>query len=171
MATVTVWLGAVALTRVDLSLLSALLGVLLVVYATANLAGLRVQITSRQEVWVGPLVGTANGVLTGMTGSFVVPGVLFLQAIGLSRDMLIQAMGVTFTVSTLALAVALQGNALLTAELGGLSAAALLPAIVGMVLGQRIRQRLSEELFRRVFFIALLILGAYIIANAFDAPV
>ncbi len=171
MATGTVWLGAVALTRVDLTVLSGLLGVLLVVYATANLAGLRVQITSRQEVWVGPLVGTANGVLTGMTGSFVVPGVLFLQAIGLSRDMLIQAMGVTFTVSTLALGAALQGNALLTAELGGLSAAALLPAIVGMVLGQRIRQRLSEELFRRVFFIALLILGAYIIANAFDAPI
>jgi uncharacterized membrane protein YfcA len=167
MATVTVWLGATALTRVDLALLSALLGVLLVVYATLNLAGYRLAISTRQEVWVGPLVGTANGILTGMTGSFVMPGVLFLQAIGLSRDMLIQAMGVLFTVSTLALAVALGGNDLLTAELGTISAAALLPAIVGMVVGQRIRQRLSEQLFRRVFFIALLVLGAYIIANAY----
>jgi uncharacterized membrane protein YfcA len=167
MATVAVWLGATALTRVDLALLSALLGVLLVVYATLNLAGYRLAISTRQEVWVGPLVGTANGILTGMTGSFVMPGVLFLQAIGLSRDMLIQAMGVLFTVSTLALAVALGGNGLLTAELGTISAAALLPAIVGMVVGQRIRQRLSEQLFRRVFFIALLILGAYIIANAY----
>jgi uncharacterized membrane protein YfcA len=167
MATVTVWLGATALTRVDLALLSALLGVLLVVYATLNLAGYRLAISTRQEVWVGPLVGTVNGILTGMTGSFVMPGVLFLQAIGLSRDMLIQAMGVLFTVSTLALAVALGGNGLLTAELGTISAAALLPAIVGMVVGQRIRQRLSEQLFRRVFFIALLILGAYIIANAY----
>jgi uncharacterized membrane protein YfcA len=169
MATVTVWLGATALTRVDLALLSALLGVLLVVYATLNLAGYRLAISTRQEVWVGPLVGTVNGILTGMTGSFVMPGVLFLQAIGLSRDMLIQAMGVLFTVSTLALAVALGGNGLLTAELGTISAAALLPAIVGMVVGQRIRQRLSEQLFRRVFFIALLILGAYIIANAYGA--
>ena len=32
------------------------------------------------------MAGTANGILTGMTGSFVVPGVLFLQAIGLPRD-------------------------------------------------------------------------------------
>ncbi len=167
MATVTVWLGTTALTRVDLSLLSALLGALLVVYSTINLAGLRFTITLPQEVWVGPLVGSANGILTGMTGSFVVPGVMFLQAIGLSRDMLIQAMGMLFTVSTLALAVALQGNDLLTIELGKLSAAALLPAIVGMVLGQRIRRSLSEQLFRRVFFISLLILGAYIIANAF----
>jgi len=166
MATVTVWLGAGALTRVDLSLLSALLGLLLVVYATANLTGFRIALTARQEVWVGPLVGSVNGVLTGMTGSFVVPGVMFLQAIGLSRDMLVQAMGMLFSASTVALAFALQGNDLLTAELGALSATALLPAVAGMVFGQRIRKRLSEALFRRVFFVSLLVLGAYIITNA-----
>jgi uncharacterized protein len=120
MATVTVWLGSSALTRVDLSLLSALLGVLLILYSTFSLLGLRFTITTRQEVWLGPLVGSTNGILTGMTGLFVVPGVLFLQAIGLSRDMLIQAMGMLFT-STLALALALQGNGLLTAKLGTLS--------------------------------------------------
>ena len=168
MATVTVWLGATALTRIDLSLLSALLGALLVVYSAVNLAGLRFRISMCQEAWIGPLIGSANGILTGMTGSFVVPGVLYLQAIGLSRDMLIQAMGMLFTASTLALAFALQGNDLLTIELGKWSTVALLPATIGMVLGQRIRQRLSEQLFRRIFFISLLVLGAYIIASAFD---
>jgi uncharacterized membrane protein YfcA len=170
MATATVWLGANALTRVDLSLLSALLGLLLVVYAAVNLAGFRFALTRRQELWAGPLLGAVNGLLTGMTGSFVVPGVLFLQAIGLSRDMLIQAMGMLFTASTLALAVALQGNDLLTSELGALSAAALLPATIGMVVGQRIRKALSEPLFRRVFFVSLLVLGTYIIANALGGP-
>jgi uncharacterized protein len=104
--------------------------------------------------------------LTGMTGSFVVPGILFLQAIGLTRDMLIQAMGLLFTVSTVALALALKGNDLLSVELGSWSAAAVVPAILGMALGQRVRQGLSEELFRRVFFVALLLLGAYIMAGA-----
>ncbi len=167
-ATGTVWLGTIVLTRVDLSLLSALLGALLVAYATVSLSGFRFTITMRQEKWVGPLLGTVNGVLTGMTGSFVVPGVMFLQALGLSRDLLIQAMGILFTVSTLALAGALQGNGLLTMEIGELSALALLPALIGMVFGQRIRQRLSERLFRRLFFIVLLILGAYIIARALN---
>lgn len=166
MATVTVWLGATALTRVDLALLSALLGVILIAYAATSLAGFRVAIPSRQEIWVGPLVGSANGILTGMTGSFVVPGVLFLQAIGLPRDMLVQAMGMLFTLSTLALAAALQGNRLLTGELGALSAMALVPAVVGLALGQRVRRRLSEQRFRRVFFVALLLLGAYIVAGA-----
>ncbi len=166
MATATVWIGTLALTRVDLALLTALLGVLLAAYAAINLAGIRVAIPARHEAWAGPLLGGANGVLTGMTGSFVVPGVMFLQAIGLSRDMLIQAMGMLFTVSTLALAAAMQQANLLSAEHGLLSAGAVLPAILGMVIGQRLRAKLSERRFRQVFFVALLALGAYIIAGA-----
>ncbi|MGY8961479.1 MAG: TSUP family transporter, partial [Alphaproteobacteria bacterium] len=123
-------------------------------------------IPSNREIWAGPVFGAANGILTGMTGSFVVPGVMFLQAIGLPRDMLVQAMGMLFTVSTIALAIALQRNDLFSSELGLTSAAALAPAIAGMIVGQKIRHRLSEARFRHVFFIAILILGAYIIANA-----
>lgn len=167
LATAMIWLGANVLAWADLRLLSALLGVLLVLYALLNLIGFRLNISPDQEIWAGPLMGAINGVLTGMTGSFVVPGVLFLQAIGLSRDMLIQAMGMLFALSTLALGLALQGNGFLTAERGAVSAGALVPALMGMVLGQKIRKRLSEDLFRQVFFAALLILGSYIIARAF----
>jgi uncharacterized membrane protein YfcA len=166
MATVTVWIGVAALTRLNPSLLTALLGVLLVTYAVVNLAGIRLTIPARSEVWAGPLVGSANGVLTGMTGSFVVPGVMFLQAIGLPRDVLIQAMGMLFTASTVALAAGLQQANFLAIEHGILSTAAVLPAIAGMILGQVIRKRISEQRFRTVFFTALLVLGAYIIANA-----
>lgn len=166
MASGTVWLGASALTRIDLQALSALLGVLIAVYSITNLAGLSLSITKRQEAWLGPVIGAVNGVLTGMTGAFVVPGVFYLQMIGLSRDMLIQAMGMLFTVSTLALGVSLLANNLLTIELGQMSAAALLPAIIGMVIGQRIRKNLPEKLFRQIFFISLLMLGAYIAGTA-----
>ena len=166
LATVTIWIGAGALTRVNLSFLSALLGALLMAYAGANLGGLRLTISPRQELWAGPLVGIVNGVLTGMTGSFVVPGVMFLQAIGLAREVLIQAMGMLFSLSTLALARALQRNDLLTAEHGVLSITAWLPALLGMVFGRWIRRKISEQLFRKLFFISLLVLGTYIILNA-----
>ena len=166
MASAFVWLGASALTRIDLEMLSALLGVLIVIYSLVSLAGWRFKITTKQETWLGPLVGLVNGILTGMTGAFVVPGVFYLQMIGLARDRLIQAMGMLFTVSTLALGVSLQANNLLTIELGQMSLAATLPAIVGMAIGQRIRKKLPEQLFRQVFFISLLALGGYIFFNA-----
>lgn len=166
MATTTVWLGATALTRVDLPLLSGLLGGLLVAYSILNLTGVRLAIPAQREIWAGPLFGTVNGILTGMTGSFVVPGVMYLQGIGMSRDMLVQAMGMLFTASTVALALALHGNSLLTTQYAFMSAAAVIPAAVGMVTGQRIRRRFSEHRFRQIFFIAILALGAYIFAKA-----
>ncbi|WP_420403459.1 sulfite exporter TauE/SafE family protein [Nisaea sp.] len=165
-ATVTVWIGALALSRVDLSYLSGLLGLLLVAYAASGLAGFRLTLSPESARRSGPLFGAVNGVLTGMTGSFMVPGVLYLQALGLSRDMLVQAMGMLFTLSTAALALALGQSNLVSAELGMVSALGLLPAILGMVLGQKIRGRLSEELFRSVFLIGVLLLGLYITAQA-----
>ncbi|MCP4979535.1 MAG: sulfite exporter TauE/SafE family protein [Gammaproteobacteria bacterium] len=165
-ATTTVWIGALALTRLELSWLSALLGGLLMAYATLSLGGLRITISTRRDSWLGPLVGLINGVLTGMTGSFVVPGVIYLQSIGLARDTLIQAMGMLFALSTLALALALQGNGLLNIEQGIISATALIPAIAGMMLGQRIRQAFFEPLFHKIFYLSLLTLGAYIIFSS-----
>lgn len=166
-----VWLGAIALTRVDLSLLSALLGVLLIAYAIVGFRGLNISIGPKQQMWAGPLLGAINGILTGMTGSFVVPGVMYLQAIGLPRDMLIQAMGLLFTLSTIALALALGGQNLIGFELGLLSALGVIPALVGMVIGQGLRQRISEPRFRRMFFVVLFALGAYVCINAFGKTI
>lgn len=166
MATMTVWLGALSLTRIELPLMSAFLGCVLIIYALSNMIGLRVTITPAQDRWLGPLIGGINGLVTGMTGTTAVPGVIYLQAVGLERDALIQAMGILFTLSLLALALVLGGNGILTGELALLSVAACVPAIAGMVIGRRIRQSLSESNFRRIFFIALLVLGAYIVVSS-----
>jgi uncharacterized membrane protein YfcA len=166
LATLCVMLGAWAWAHVELTSLSALLGLLLGAYGLMSLLGVRFSVDPLKERWLGPVLGVVNGILTGLTGSFVVPGVLFLQGIGLPRDVLVQAMGILFTLSTLALALALGGHGMLTIDHGALSVAGVVPALLGMVVGQRIRQRLSEQLFRRVFFGALLLLGIYIVTNA-----
>ena len=158
--------GGLALTRVELGALSGLLGVLLVVYAGTALAGWRPILARRHEGWSAPLVGALNGVLTGMTGAFLVPSVIYLQAIQLPRDQLIQGMGILFLAATITLGLTLGGNRLLTPELAGLSALAILPAFAGMRLGERLRAHLSEARFRKVLLIALLAAGTYIALQA-----
>ena len=165
-ATATIWFGAKALTSVNPLYLSMLLGVLLVAYSSLNLIGFSFLISPQREKWVGPVFGMANGILTGMTGSSVVPGVMFLQAIGLSRDMLVQAMGMLFCLSTIALTFALKNNNLLTTELTAISALAVVPAIMGMMIGQRVRKSLSENRFRKTFFVSIFMLGLFNIAKA-----
>ena len=169
MVILTISLGASALSRVPLPFLSALLGGLLVLYATLSLAGLRLQLSPHQGRWLGPLCGGINGVLTGMTGSFVVPGVMYLQAVGLTRDELVQAMGILFTVSSVVLALALRNEQIFTWELGVTSAIATLPAAVGMLIGQRLRGKLSQSRFRQLFFGAVLSLGSYVMINALSS--
>jgi uncharacterized membrane protein YfcA len=120
----------------------------------------------RSETWIGIVAGSLNGLLGGMTGAFAVPGVPYLQALGLKRDELIQAMGLMFTLSTISLALALGGQKLLTLELGVASLLGVVPALIGMALGQQLRRRLSEARFRVVFFIAQIALGGYIAARA-----
>lgn len=166
LATITIWLGSNALINVNALYLSILLGILLLSYSALNLLGFRLSIAPQHERWAGPLLGTANGIFTGMTGSFVVPGVMYLQAIGLSRDMLVQAMGMLFSLSTMGLAFALQKNNLLTAELATVSAFAVIPAVMGMAVGQRIRKSLSETRFRKMFFLSIFLLGGFIIAKS-----
>jgi uncharacterized protein len=168
-AAALVWLGGQTFAMVDQSLMSLTLGLLLTVYAALNLEGKKHTIAPSREQWLGPLLGAVNGVFTGMTGSFVVPGVMFLQGIGLPRDQLVQAMGILFTISTIALAISLGGNDFLTGELGLISVVGVVPAIAGMMIGRRLWSALSEEKFRRVFFWSILAMGLVIAARASSA--
>lgn len=166
LATVAIWFGSAALTTINPLYLSILLGILLVAYSSLNLLGFQLSISAQHERWAGPILGTANGIFTGMTGSFVVPGVMYLQAIGLPRDRLVQAMGMLFSLSTMGLGIALERNNLLNPELATISAAAVIPAIFGMIMGQRVRKSLSETIFRKIFFASILLLGVFIIVKA-----
>jgi uncharacterized membrane protein YfcA len=159
----TTWLGVSVLARARSDLLAGLLGLAVLVYAVTGLTRIELPPPGRREGWLTPLVGAASGLLNGMTGAFVVPGVLYLQSLGLPREAFIQAMGVLFATSVTALAASLGNLQLLSPELALMSAGAVVPALVGMGLGQIVRRRLSDEVFRRIFFSALLLIGGYIV--------
>lgn len=163
----TIWIGAALLARVDTVLLSGLLGIILLFYSAFGLRSTTLPRPHSMEKWLSPVVGAVNGLLTGLTGSSVIPGVLYLQSLDLGRNKLVQTMGLLFLTSSTTLAFALQKNELLTTELLQLSALAFIPAYIGMFLGVRIRNRISDTLFRQFFFIFMLILGLYIVLRAF----
>jgi len=137
------------------------LGVALMAYALAGWFALRLQVAPRHEAWLGPVMGAATGLVTAATGVFVIPAVPYLQGLGLARDELVQALGLAFTASTIALAasLALQGQWSMGAA--GASAWALLPALGGMLAGQWLRVRISQDLFRKCFFAGLFALGLH----------
>ncbi|MGW9064487.1 sulfite exporter TauE/SafE family protein [Achromobacter animicus] len=137
------------------------LGLALVAYAAWGLFGSPPTVQPRHEQWMGIAAGAVTGVITAATGVFVIPAVPYLQALKLDKDALIQAMGISFTVSTVALAAGLWLNGGYTAGAASASLLMLLPALAGMALGQRLRGRLSARTFKLCFMVSLALLGAY----------
>jgi len=138
------------------------LGVALALYAVIGLAEVRIAVSPRLEPLLSPLAGAATGVVAGTTGILAVPSVPYLQALDLDRNDLVQALGLSFTVSTLALGAALAGAGVLDAAALGSSTLALIPALAGMAAGQWLRRRIAERAFRRCFFVALFVLGLHL---------
>ncbi|MBB4171774.1 sulfite exporter TauE/SafE family protein [Rhizobium sp. BK538] len=136
------------------------LGAALVTYAGYSLLARQIRVPLRWEPWRSPLIGAVTGVVTGGTGVFVIPAVPYLQALSLPRDDLVQALGLSFTVSTVALAAGLGVHGAFELQGLALSVLAVGPALAGMWTGQALRGRISAAAFRRLFLVCLLLLGA-----------
>jgi uncharacterized membrane protein YfcA len=155
------WAGPALLTADDGGTATRALGLALATYAALGLAAVRLPYPGRAERWLSPLTGAVTGLVTAATGVFVIPAVPYLQALQFERDDLVQALGLSFTVSTVALAADLAHSGALTSAAGP-SLLALLPASLGMLAGQWLRARVAPERFRFWFFLGLLALGCHL---------
>jgi uncharacterized membrane protein YfcA len=142
------------------------LGILLVIYAIIGLNKFSFNVARSDEKWIGGIVGVMTGVVSAATGVQVIPSMPFMQAIGMEKDELVQALGVFFTVATLALAFNLTAAGLLTAATALPGAIAMAAAFAGMFIGQAVRSRMQPEVFRRWFLIAMILLGLYLAGSA-----
>jgi uncharacterized protein len=154
--------GAVLLPYDDSGRATVWLGLALVLYAALDLVKGHFTVPRRAETWLGLLMGTATGAITVATGIFVMPGTPYVQSLQFDRDKMVQALGLSFTVSTITLALALAYAGQVRSSLAFPSLVALGAALVGMVLGQLVRGKVRAETFRLCFFVGLLLLGAHL---------
>lgn len=141
-------------------LTTAALGGALALYALYTLFARQLSVPKSIEPWLSPVIGAVTGVVTGGTGVFVIPAVPYLQALGLTKDDLVQGLGLSFTISTIALAIGIGAQGAYQLDQMTFSVLAVVPALVGMWAGQFIRDRISPTTFRRGFLIFLFLLGA-----------
>ena len=142
----------------------SLLGGVLVAYGLWGLWRPDLPDLSRRGPWLGALAGAATGLITAMTAVFVLPWVPYLQALKLDKGAMVQALGLSFTVATLALAFRLQtapGPTSWTDTVSGFAVgAALAGAFAGLRLGEHLRQRLAGPAFQKALFLVFIALGS-----------
>lgn len=135
------------------------LGGVLLAYGAFGLARPRLPAPGRLASGLGALAGGLGGALSAATGVFVMPLVPYLQALALPRAALIQALGISFTLASLALATRLGGLEAAAPPQAPTLGVALAAAFAGMALGARWRQRLPAAHFQRALHAVFLLLG------------
>jgi uncharacterized membrane protein YfcA len=161
-------MGTRLLVIVDPAWAGRALGLALIAYAAYALFLPTLSVPERLESWLSPVVGIVTGVLTGVTGIFTIPAVPYVQSLGLQKDELVQALGLSFTVSTVALAGGLLAQDAFRLDQLRLSLLAVIPALAGMWLGAIVRQKISPKAFRRGFLMFLIILGLELALRPFS---
>lgn len=157
------WVGTEILFLVDPNILTTFLGVVVMIYVTINATRFRFRISDAAAPWVAPPLGILSGLLTGTTGSVGIPIALYLQARGVDKETFIRAIALTFLISATMLVVSLAAKGAIGGSQAIVSAVSLIPAFIGLALGQRLRGRLSEERFRWCVYAFLVIAGANLI--------
>jgi uncharacterized protein len=129
-------LGLGLLTPEAAALARKALGIALILYGLLGVSQIRLQVPSAAEPWLGPLSGVANGAVATATGVFMFPVIPYIQALGLNRDDLVQAQGISFSVSSFALMIVVFGNGTLNASNSIASLVAMAITFVGMFGGR-----------------------------------
>lgn len=160
------WAGHDFMTGAAARYGTAVLGLALVAYGLSGVTAFRLTVAREWEGILGPIAGVTTGLITAATGVFVVPAIPYLQAIGLEKEELVQALGLSFTVSTLALGVNVAAAGGLQGAMAHTTVTALALACAGMWVGQSVRHRMAPAAFRRWFFAAMLLLGVYLAARS-----
>jgi uncharacterized protein len=158
------WAGAHLMAGSETAFASVALGTALIAYAAFGLMNVRVpHVPAWAERWLGAFVGGATGFITAATGVFAIPAVPYLQALSFEREEFMQALGLSFTVSTIALAWSLVNGGTLNLGTGLYSLITLVPTLVGMIAGQHLLRVMPPETFRRWFYSGLALLGAHLV--------
>jgi len=141
------------------------LAVLLILYGLWGLLRAKLPHPGAWEKRLSPFIGYAGGVMTVATGVFMIPVSPWLQALRLKKDEMVQALGITFTVCTLGLAVRLGMDRVPLLQFGLPGAVALAAAFAGMAIGARVRRRWDQQTFSRAMFAVFVVIGVLMLAK------
>ena len=159
-------LGLWALSAVDGRLAGALLGGVLMAWCLFAYTNPNLRLPASWAQPLGPVSGFLTGVVNGITGSQVMPAMPYLMALHLDRNLFIQAINCSFTMSSLIMAVGLNHIGLFTMDTTIVSIVGVVLAFSGARLGERIRHRLSSDAFRLALLAILALMGGSLVALA-----
>jgi len=126
----------------------------------------KIQIAPRQEPWFGTVAGMIGGVLGGLTSFYGPPLMIFLAGLRLNKDDFVGAISIMYFMGALGMGIGLAGFGIADSTVFLQSLLAVIPAMIGIKLGQMIRVRLNEQRFAKWLFWMYIAIGASFLVKA-----
>ena len=158
--------GGALLVRLDPELLLAVVGLVVIVFVITSVTNPELSLRKSLDRPVGILAGVTGGVLGALTTFFGPPMIMYLVAIRLPVDLHIAAIGAVWLFGGLLLIGTYASVQILTWHLALLSTACVVPAILGMMLGEWMRTRINQRLFRAATLFVLFLIGLSLLRHA-----
>ena len=150
------FLSSQILTQISVDLITAIIGFALALFAIYSLFNFTLPITTH-SVWQ-IIAGASSGLLSGMTG-IQSTAIIYFASLDISRNEFVGAVGYIFLVGGLGLSIGLINNNLLNSSTVMLSLFGVLFSVVGFKLGSLLRPYIHSELFKKLLFLLMLIIG------------
>ncbi|MGP1356198.1 sulfite exporter TauE/SafE family protein [Roseicyclus sp.] len=160
---VTIVIVAQFVTLVTPQTFYLILGVPVVILSVIQLLGVRFHIPPHRRTLSEWLVGFVSGAIGGMTGTWGPPTVLYLIALETPKAKQLLVQGVVYGLGSVSLLLGHLQSGVLNLTTAPFSAALLLPAWLGMLVGFRLSDRLNPEVFRKVTLAVLVVAGANLV--------
>ena len=156
-------IGVYLLVWINQAIAVQALGTIIIAYVLLTAFRPQMSLPQALEHLLKVPTGFMNGVLTGLTGSQVMPLFPYMMALNLDPGRLVQAINLAVLLASLLLAVGLLAAGIMTPQLLAISVLALAPALAGCQLGARARKYIPVEQFKSIVLFVLLVTGALLV--------
>jgi len=150
------FLSSQILTQISVDLITAIIGFALALFAIYSLFNFTLPITTHSSWQI--IAGASSGLLSGMTG-IQSTAIIYFASLDISRDEFVGAVGYIFLVGGLGLSIGLINSNFLNSSTVMLSLFGVLFSVVGFKLGSLLRPYIHSELFKKLLFLLMLIIG------------
>lgn len=156
-------LGLSLLVTIQVITAKAILGLVLIAYASWALLNKPTVLSDKAESLLKAPAGFSTGFVNGLTGSQVMPSLPYLLSLNLPKHDFVQAINISFTLSSLIMMFGMNWHGYLPLQTLILAVFGLAPVLITLYFAGKLQKRLNGETYRKIVLGFLLLIGITLI--------
>ena len=162
---ISIFITSIFINSYPSYLITMAIGTAMVAFSLNQLVGFRIPIGPNR---IGQIIaGVIAGVLGGLSSIWSPPIVMYLFARGVSKETFIATTGFLFLAGSIPLALGYFLSGVLTIGIIFNSLVGLFVVVIGFKTGEHLRQKISQELFKKIVLWSFLIMGVRLLYTGF----